>query len=431
MKPLRIRILEYMLRRMAQAVLWRHGPIIVGITGSVGKSSAKEAVALALGARYRVRSNAKNYNNEIGIPLTVIGAESGGSSLAGWLKVFFLWLGSFFEGTYPEVLVLEMGVDRPGDMTYLTSFVKPAISIVTNISSSHQEFFGSLEEIAREKGVLVEEIKASGTAILNADDPLVRAMASRTSAAMITFGFLQNADLRAENAIYNYVGEDFDGISFKLVTDGAILPVRLRAVLAMHQVYAALAALAAAQALKVNLVEAAHALEDFRSPQGRMNLLKGKNDSLILDDTYNSSPASAQAALKTLGELKAKRKIAAMGDMLELGEGSEEGHRQVARAAHEAGVGMFIGVGIRMAAALDELRKLGWQPEKMMGFPDPISAADYLGGILQKGDMVLVKGSQGMRMEKVSEAILASGEDAAELLCRQSETWKNKPFLKP
>lgn len=431
MKPLRIRILEQVLRLMAQAVLWRRRPIIVGITGSVGKSSAKEVVALALGARYHVRSNAKNYNNEIGIPLTVIGAESGGRSVGGWFKVFFVWLRSFFGSAYPEVLVLEMGVDRPGDMVYLNSFVKPQVAIVTNISSSHQEFFGSLEGIAREKGVLVEKVQEGGTVILNADDPLVCSMASRTAAAAVTFGFSREADLRAENAIYNYAGEEFDGISFKFSTEGAVLPVRLRAVLAMHQVYAALAALAAAQALKVNLVEAARSLENFRSPQGRMNLLKGVNGSLLIDDTYNSSPASAKAALRTLGELKAQRKIAVMGDMLELGEGSEKGHRELGLAAKEAKVDIFVAVGRRMTAALDELRRLGWQQERIVEFADPLSAGAYIRQELRKGDIVLVKGSQGMRMEKVSEKILAEGENAQELLCRQSESWKKAPFSAP
>lgn len=433
MKSRKIKILEMVLRLMATVVLKRHKPIVVGITGSVGKTSAKEAIYLVLSTKFRVRKSEKNYNNEIGIPLTIIGTETGGRSLLLWLGVFLKWVWVvIFEVSYPEIIIVELGIDRPGDMEYLTSFVQPSLAVVTNVSSSHIEFFGSLEKIAKEKGVLVEKLPASGFAILNADDENVLEMQKNTKAGILTYGFSEKADLRADRIVYNYDDNQRpDGISFKLEHEGNNIPVRLRHILAPHQIYSALSAIALGITFKINLLEAAVALEDFRSPQGRMNLLPGIKNTYLIDDTYNASPVSTSAALEVLDILGAKRKLVVLGDMLELGGESEKGHRQIVKKVLETNVDLLFTVGKRMKEAVRESAGAGIIERKIFVFDDPETAGRKVQELMREGDLVLIKGSQGMRMEKIVEEVMAQPQRAGELLCRQSKDWKKMKFTNP
>lgn len=425
--------MEKVLRIMATAVLKRHNPIVIGITGSVGKTSAKEAIYLVLSKKFKVRKSEKNYNNEIGIPLTIIGAESGGRSILRWIAVFVKWLVIvIFHIKYPEIIILELGIDRPGDMDYLTSFVKPSMGVVTNISSSHIEFFGSLEKIAKEKGVLIEKLPTNGIAILNVDDQNVIDMQKRTKANIITYGFSEEAMLRADMITYNYDdNQKPEGISFKLEYEGNNIPVRLRHILAPHQIYSAMTAIALGSTFKINILEAALALEEFRSPQGRMNLVSGIKNTNIIDDTYNASPVSTLAALEVLEKLGSRRKIAVLGDMLELGEETEAGHRQVGKKVAEIDADIFITVGKRMEKAAREVAKIGFPEKKILSFDSPEKAGRKVQELMMEGDLILVKGSQGMRMEKIVEEIMAEPQKSDDLLCRQSKDWKKIEFSNP
>ncbi|MDR3559215.1 MAG: UDP-N-acetylmuramoyl-tripeptide--D-alanyl-D-alanine ligase, partial [Candidatus Pacebacteria bacterium] len=340
-KPKKLRILERLLRFLAVLILKKYNPRIIGITGSVGKTSAKDAVYTVLAARFRVRKNEKNYNNEIGLPLTIIGVEGGESSLWKWAGVFAKAAGVIiFPVEYPEVLVLEMGADRPGDIKYLTSFIKCELAIITDISGSHLEFFGSIDKVAEEKWTLVESLGENGTAIVNIDNARIaklRSLKKHEKINFLTFGFSDMADIRADDIFYNYTGEgngeekEIKGIGFKLSWKGTNLPVRLNGVLARHGVYAALSGVGVGLAFQFNLVEIAGALENFSMSPGRLNLIPGVRGSMLIDDTYNSSPVSAEAALEVLKNIKAERRIAVLGDMLELGTDTEAGHRAVAR----------------------------------------------------------------------------------------------------
>lgn len=431
MKSKKLQILEKVLRFMAKAVLLRHKPKIIGITGSVGKTSAKSAVFAVLSSKFDVRENQKNYNNEIGIPLTIIGAESGGKNIFLWFWVFWKWIFTLIFPKYPEILVLELGVDRPGDMQYFMSFIQPMIGIITNISSSHIEYFGSEENIAKEKGYLIESLKWDGYAILNGDDEKALAMRKRTKTEAVTFGKSDKFVVGATDIVYNYQENTLQGISFKLNYDGKNIPIRLRNILAQHQVYAALSSVAVGIIFRMNLVDIASALQSLRSPAGRMNLLEGIKGSSLIDDTYNASPVSTVAALDVLKDLKASRKIAVLGDMLELGSQTENGHREVARKVFESKVDLFVAVGKRMEKAVEELVAMGFAKSHIMHFNDPQTAAEKVAGLVQKGDLVLVKGSQGMRMEKISAKLSAHPEKNYKLLCRQSKQWLAKPFMNP
>jgi UDP-N-acetylmuramoyl-tripeptide--D-alanyl-D-alanine ligase len=431
MKSRKMKTLEAVLRWMAKIILKKYKPIVIGISGSVGKTSAKEAIFAVLSPKFRTRKNEKNYNNEIGIPLTIIGAESGNKSLWKWLKIFAKWLAVVilpFE--YPEVLVLEMGVDRPGDMRYLLSFIPVRVCVITRIASSHLEFFENIDHIAKEKGRLAEVLPEEGMAILNADDERILKMKELTKARIITFGIDNEADVRATDITYNYQDKKLSGIGFKLNYEGKIIPVRLHYVLARHQIYAALASAAIGITFKINLVDIAASLENFFSPPGRMNLISGIRGSLIIDDTYNSSPISALAALDVMQEIQATRKIAVFGDMLELGKETEKGHKEVAQKIFSTKVDLFLAVGERMEVAFRELHSLGYPAINLFYFESPETAAKKLKEIIREEDLILVKGSQGMRMEKVVEEIMAKPGKADEFLCRQSKEWRKKPFVK-
>lgn len=426
------KILERMLRFMAKTVLAKYQPMVVGITGSVGKSSTKEAVALVLGLAYRVRKTEGSYNDEIGLPLTVIGTVGGGSSLFGWIRVFCRWLFIMaFPTKYPEVLVLEMGIDRPGDMAAFLRFVPVKIGIVTQISSSHMAYFGTLQNIAREKGRLIAALPEDGIAILNADDKRTLKMREKTKAKVITYGFEDGADVHADNFVFHREAKRAEGLSFKVNFDGKTVPLRLPKVVAKHHIPAALAALSLGVALKMNPFEVVAVLEQFEPLPGRLRLLAGRDNTYLLDDTYNASPTSTRAALEVMGELMAPRKMIVLGDMLELGPESDREHAFMAEAVKKSGVDIIVTVGKHMRSLHEQLLSDGFSRKQVLWLPDPMSAVDAVMSIIRSEDLILIKGSQGLRMEKVTEQLLIDPRTAASYLCRQSDEWRKKKFTPP
>lgn len=417
---------------MTKAVLRKYHPLIVGITGSVGKSSTKEAVALVLGVTYNVRKTEGSYNDEIGLPLTVIGTTGGGSSIFGWIRVFCKWLFiMLFPIKYPEVLVLEMGIDRPGDMAAFLQFVPVNIGIVTQISSSHMAYFGTLQNIAREKGRLIVALPDDGIAILNADDKRTLKMREKTSAKVVTYGFGDGADVHADNFVFHREARRAEGLSFKVNFDGKTVPLRLPKIVAKHHIPAALAALSLGVALKMNPFEIVEVLEKFEPLPGRLRLLPGRDNTYLLDDTYNASPASTRAALEVMGELIAPRKMVILGDMLELGPESDREHALLAEAVKSSGVDIVVTVGKHMRALHEQLLSDGFSRKQVLWLPDPMSAVDAVMNIIRSEDLILIKGSQGLRMEKVTEQLLVDPRTSGSYLCRQSDEWRKKMFTPP
>lgn len=411
---------------LTRLTLRRRRPTIVGITGSVGKTSTREAVFTVLSARYRTRQSQKNYNTEIGVPLAVLGIPHYGRNPFGWAwglaKSAFRLLVS--DRGYPEVLVLELGADRPGDIVYLSMLVRPNVGVITAVSEVpvHVEFFSSPEELAAEKGELIAALPVDGCAVLNADDPRAMGLVPSTQARVLSFGFASGADVRISN--YELITGEWNGIRFDLECGGRHAAVRIKNAFGRQQASAAAAAAAVGVALKVDFADAALALASYSSPSGRMKLLKGNKGSLILDDTYNASPAAAEAALDVLAAFPAKRRVFVLGDMLELGAYTEPAHRAIgAKAAEVADV--FFGVGERMKFALDEARQSGRAIETQW-FAASQEAGRPLEAILRPDDVVLVKGSQGMRMERVVLEVMAEPQRAKEVLVRQDDSWQGK-----
>ncbi len=289
----------------ARYVLKKQGLKIIGVTGSVGKTTTKEAIAGVLAGRYPVFRNRANYNGLYGLPIAL-------GELA----------------PHHRIAVLEMAADHFGEMARLCEIAPPQIAVVTTVEPAHLETFGSLEAIAREKGELVAALPADGLAILNADDPRVAAMRGRTTARVLTFGMVTpkpgtaSPDLLGRNIIVTREGLRFD-VETPAGRDRVHFPL-----LGRHQVYAALAAIAVGLACDLALSEILERLSAIPRLPGRLNPLPGRRGSLLLDDTYGSSPAAAEAALETLAAVEGRRKIAVLGDMLELGDYEAVGHEQ-------------------------------------------------------------------------------------------------------
>ncbi|MFZ4631605.1 MAG: UDP-N-acetylmuramoyl-tripeptide--D-alanyl-D-alanine ligase [Patescibacteria group bacterium] len=427
------KILQLKLKILSQLILKKYQPVVIGITGSIGKTSAKDATYEVLKDKLRVRTSFKNYNNEIGLPLTIIGLESPGRNLLGWFKIFFKAWGLILitDKNYPQVLVLEMGVDRPGDMDYLTNIAPVNVGIVTAVSYSHLEYFGSVINIKKEKQVLIEKLDSKGLAILNFDNEYVREMADVSKARILSYGLNDGANLQAQDIVYNYTKEGYDlsGINFKLNYNGSIVPVTMKNVMAETALYAALAAAAAAIYFDFNLIEVADALSDFSLPHGRMNLLPGVKHTFIIDDTYNSSPEASLAAIETLRKVKvdgSAEKYVIMGDMLEIGTYTEEGHRLVGKKIAQSNIKFLIAVGEKSRGYIHGAKEEGMEDDYIFYFDKPEEAASFVKDRIKAGDVMLVKGSQGARMEKVVKELMAEPDRAKELIVRQGSEWENK-----
>lgn len=422
------KIVQRILALLAKLILKKYQPEVIGVTGSFGKTSAKEAIFTVLSSKFNVRRNIKNYNNEIGLPLTIIGAGSGGRSLWLWLGVFIkafvllIWR----DKTYPEILVLEMAVDRPGDMSYLTSLAPCKIGVVTGIGPVHIEFFKTIDKIAKEKSVMVSHIDKNGWAVLNSDNEYVFEMAKLTRARLITYGINNNeVDLKAsEISVSQYENGQISGLSFKLFYGGSSVPVLLPNILGEHLIYAALAAASIGSIYDINMVDIAQALRLFKAPKGRMNLIAGIKNTYIIDDTYNAGPDSTLAALNVLGKISTGgRKWAVLGDMLELGDYTDSSHRQVGQAVYDNKTDYLITVGEKAKIMASEAQRQGLPEDNIFIFSDTDKAGLFLQSKIETGDFILIKGSQGMRMEKIVKEIMAEPLKAGEFLVRQDEEW--------
>ncbi|MEX0930224.1 MAG: UDP-N-acetylmuramoyl-tripeptide--D-alanyl-D-alanine ligase [Candidatus Paceibacterota bacterium] len=431
MKSFFKKILIAILQWEARAVLKRYNPKIVAITGSVGKTSTKDAVASVLGAAYRVRKSRKSYNSELGVPLTILDRPSGWSNPLSWL-------GTLIKGacmivvpfSYPEWLVLEVGADRPGDIRSLTQWVKPDIAIVTRLGKTpvHIEAFDSREQLVDEKSQLVRSLKKGGVAILNYDDDEVRDFSRLSRGSVLYYGFHTQAHVSASHVsvVYESRGgiELPAGISVKANTNGSCVPIMLSGVLGRQHIYPVLAAVAAGVSRQLNLIVIAQALAEHTPPPGRMNLLPGIKNTCIIDDTYNSSPVASEEALSALKDLRvANRRIAVLGDMRELGEHSVEAHRSIGRKAADVCDVLFT-VGPESREIATGAKAAGMAEEVVVSFDDSRSAGKQLELLLEEGDTVLVKGSQATRCEKVVEEVMAEPMRAGELLVRQEVEWR-------
>lgn len=403
------KIVQKILALMAHALLIRHKPFVIGVTGSIGKTTTKDALFAILSTRYTVRTNRANYNNEFGVPLTIIGAETGGKSLIGWMRVFLIWIYAMVHRTYPEILVVELGIDHVGDMDYLVNIIHPHMGIVTRVEGVHAEKFGSIATIAKEKSVLIRRLPESGDAILNADDERVLRMKKYTHARATTYSAQGNKEAALYVSDKTFSGHG--GISFKVNKGQTTVPVRLPHIIGMQMIPSIMAAITAAHVYGMNLVDIARAIEHFKPPHRRMNLLTIASCNItIIDDSYNAAPASVRAALATLHALSARsRRVAILGDMRELGDVEDAEHRALSVAIEDNNIDVVITVGEKMLLLHKRLIascKKQHRTCAVYHYTTLCDAVDAVSTIVRNGDTVLIKGSHGMRMWEVTEKLM-------------------------
>ncbi|MFD0274483.1 UDP-N-acetylmuramoyl-tripeptide--D-alanyl-D-alanine ligase [Kitasatospora sp. NPDC127111] len=380
------------LGKLARAVVARaEATTVVALTGSAGKTSTKDLIAQLLQRRGETVYPPGSLNNEIGHPMTALRVEAG-----------------------TRHLVMEMGARHKGDIEYLTSITPPRIGLVLNVGTAHVGEFGSQEAIAEAKGELVEALPADGAAILNADDRLVRAMAARTRAKVVLFGESPDAHVRARDVRLDSTGRP----SFTLTTPAGSAPVHLR-LYGEHHVSNALAAAAVAVELGMSVDDTAEALSEAGAlSRWRMEVVDRADGVTVVNDAYNANPDSMRAALRALVSMggrgpERRRTWAVLGEMRELGEDSLAEHDAIGRLAVRLDVTKLVAVGGREAACMElGARNEGSWGEESVLVSDADAAVELLRSQLRPGDVVLVKASRSVGLEKVAEALLADGAAA-------------------
>jgi len=373
--PLCLRVENTLTALQQIARFWRRqlNLRVIGITGSVGKSTTKEVVGQVLSERFHTLKSPGNLNNEIGLPLTILRLGAG-----------------------HERAVLEMGFYVPGEIAFLCDLALPQVGVVTNIGTVHAERAGSQEAIAKGKSELVQSLPTApeGTAILNFDDPLVRKMEEKTKARVFFYGLSAESDLWADQV----EGLGLNGIRFRLHYEHEIMHIHIP-MIGRHSVETALRAVAVGLVEGLNWQEILNGLQQGNS-QLRLVAVRSETGAVMLDDTYNASPESMLASLNLLSELEGQRKIAVLGDMLELGPYEQQGHEMVGlRAAQVADI--LVTLGSRAHTYAKAARRAGMNPSQVIEFEEAPAVVEWLQKNLSNKDAVLLKGSHGLRMDRI------------------------------
>ncbi len=364
----------FALQEMAHRHRMKFSFPVIGITGSNGKTTTKEMTATILKQNGPVLKNEGNLNNHIGVPLTLLKMDASHRSA-----------------------VVEMGMSAPREIDLLARLVNPDIGVITNIGPAHLEFLGTMDGVAAAKGELLANLNPAGTAVLNADDPYFPTLAGKFSGRVVSFGIKADAGVRARN-----IRQGNGSTEFELTAHGATARVRLRA-LGMHNISNALAAAAAATAMGMPLEAVKYGLDDF-VPVSMRSEVKVINGRTVLADFYNANPGSVKVALETLVTLRPEaRSVAVLGDMLELGERGPEEHREIGRLAARIGVDVIITVGELSGLILEGAHEGGLPKSALFAAGSHADAAALLTRQSRIGDAVLIKGSRGMKMEKILE----------------------------
>lgn len=354
---------------------------VVAVTGSTGKTTTKDLIAGVLGTRFNVLKTEGNYNNELGLPLTLLSLNHS-----------------------HQVLVLEMAMRGPGEIAALCEISHPQVGVITNIGKSHLELLGSQEAIALAKGELLQSLPSDGCAVLNAQDPWQVKLAELVIGDVIFYGVGEASQITASQVTIH----DLDGVEFILQTpNGEIrcfLPLP-----GMHNVTNALAAAAVGYRFGLTLQEIAAGLESVSLTGMRLEVKSGISGTRLIDDSYNASPVSMKAALELLAGSQGTRKIAVLGEMYELGEEEVCGHREVGEKAAALQIDCLCTVGPLAQEIAAGALSAGLDKERVHVFQEKTEAVSFLKGYVQEGDVVLIKGSRGMQMEEIT-ASLQDGE---------------------
>lgn len=385
----------------ARHVLASRDMHVIGIAGSVGKTTTKEVLADLLATSWPTFRNPGSYNGRFGLPIAL-----------GQLE------------PQDQFAVLEMAADSLNEIGEMVAITRPETAIVTRVGSSHLRFFGSLRRVAEEQASLVRALPSDGLAVLNADDPLVANMTAETRGRVVTFGLSPDADYAGES-----VESSFEGTRLVVRHGDQRVPLQV-ALVGAHHAYAVLAAVACAHELGMPWETMQQALDAVQPLPGRMHPLAGIHGSTLLDDSFSATPESMQAALEALGNLPARRRIAILGDISELGDEAEPAHRMLGRVAADK-VDVLVTKGDLVALAAQSAIAAGLRPECTHVTYSADDAARLLRDMLQPGDLVLIKGGTPARMEQITHALLASPERDAACVPRQDAGWREVRLERP
>lgn len=431
MKHLTRKIFASVLAMLARGVVRKYTPKVVMITGSVGKTSTKDAVGAVLSQGFFTRASEKSYNSEFGVPLTILGAHNPWASPLAWIQVYMEAVALLIlPNHYPKVLVLEVGADRPGDLAKILKIATPDVVVVTRLPAMpvHVEAYVTPEAVREEEFAPAYALAPGAPLILNADDEFSQRLAIPLLSSVRTFGLASESNVRIESPRIHCNKKLPVGMECELVSGEDSHTVSVRGALGLPQLYAPAAAYAVGVALGMKPKDILKGLKEYIPPAGRGRILRGKKNSILIDDSYNASPAAVEVGLQTLTLIKTEkentRRIAVLGDMLELGRYSSEEHARIG-ALVPSYAEVLITVGMRAQAIGNSAKDAGMAEEAIFMCKTANDARVLLKDFIQDGDAVLIKGSQSIRTEKIVEELLFDHTDS-DLLVRQDKEWKRR-----
>ncbi len=419
------KFLQFLLRIISTKIINKYQPKIIAVTGSVGKTSTKDAIYTVLHEKENIRKSSGNLNSEIGAPLVFFNIKKAPVSIKDWISAVLKGILLIIreDKNYPKIIISELAADKPGDIYYLAKFIKPDIGIITAVGEVpvHIEFYKNSKALADEKSKIFSHFNLKNIAIINRDDAHYETIKSNINkdAKIITFGFKKEADI----CIKEFSNTSLKTSLVKLIYKKKEYNINLNYCLDSSFAYICACLLAVGTALNINLEEIIKQSLKIRPSKGRLKIIKGINKSIVLDGSYNSAPLSMQSALDTLKKVNGKRKIAVIGDMLELGDYSEKEHQKIGKLAGSFCDYIFA-VGEKSHIIKKQASQEKINEKNVFSFIKSEEAISDLKKIIKAGDIVLVKGSQGIRTEKIVYAIMKNKNKASKLLVRQDSFWK-------
>ncbi len=434
MKGLMKSIVVAILTLEARVLIWRSMPYVIMVTGSVGKTSTKDAIYTALNSFLpKVSKSLKSHNGDIGVPLTILNLDNGWNNPFLWLwNIVGGFLKMVFSISNPKYLILEVGADKPGDLRDILNWIKPNMVVTTLFPhiSVHVQFYKTPEDVIKEESLPIFSLPSDGVLILNDDDEKAVQFGRDYEGLTITYGTTPRAKVYATGDEILYAQIDGRsvpvGMKFDVFYGNNKVPFTVVGAIGITQIYPVLAAVASSIALGGRLERLSNVFDDHEVPRGRMCIIPGLKGASIIDDSYNSSPIAADSALRTLKRVRGSRHIAALGDMRELGNYAKEEHLKLGKIVTET-ANILITVGPLSRYIAEGALNNGMDEKNIYQFDDSRQAGKFLETILKEGDIVLAKGSQNtIFMERLVEEVMLHPEEKEKLLVRQEGEWKNK-----
>ncbi len=431
------------LKRLTKKILTKNNVQIIVITGNVGKTSARNNLVEFLSQYDTVGTNLDNYNSDIGVILSILKEKSPKKNPFSWLRIILkAWIMSISkQKNFPSIWVLELGIDFPKDMDFFVdNFLKFDVIIFGYVGKNpvHLGNFKNRDELILEKSKILRGLKPDGLLIIDGDDSYLKKYYNNRS-NVISYGFSDSVDLKASDfkikltidnnkeTIEKFYSKIVPKGSFKISYKGSNIPFHVDYLLAEHQIYALLSTIAFAIHTNINLVDISKQITSIKPLKGRLRIIEGIKDSLLMEDTYNSAPKAMESAIKTLYDIKIPniRRVAILGSMKELGKDSDKIHKNIGKLLSQ-NVDLFIAVGEEIKPAFQEFNKLTKSKEKSIWVPNSNSILERITDLITSNDLILIKGSESSRMEKISAKLLLNQKFSKELLPRQSKDWLAK-----